>query len=258
MSIDWFTLIAQIFNLLILLFLLRKFLYLPVLEAVEARQKLIREELKKAEDSRIKAQKAEEQCQQKISEIEREKQQILADVQRAAEKLKADLSEEAEHQYHQAQAEWKERLQSEQQNFDNALQKLAAEHFNRFAEKAMRQMADAELNELITEQFIAKIKSLPSNEKTQLKEGFQKQRKIVVQTAQPLSFELQQQIENVLRSECDIAENAKLQYEINPDIISGIVLQSGEYMTQWSLNSYLQEFKQTMAKEVSRLINKGA
>ena len=123
MSIDWFTLIAQIFNLLILLFLLRKFLYLPVLEAVEARQKLIRDELKKAEDSRIKAQKAEEQCQQKILEIEHQKQQILADVQHEAEKLKAGLAEEAENQYHQAKTEWKQRLQSEQKNFDNALQK---------------------------------------------------------------------------------------------------------------------------------------
>lgn len=258
MSIDWFTLIAQIFNLLILLFLLRKFLYLPVLEAVEARQKLIREELKKAEDSRIKAQKAEEQCLQKSLEIERQKQQILADVQREAEKLKANLAEEAENQYHQAKAEWKQRLQSEQKNFDNALQKMVAKHFNRFAEKAMRQMADTELNELITGQFITKIKELPDNEKKQLQAGFQKQKKIVVQTAQPLSFELYQQIENVLRSECDIAENAKLQYEVNPDIIGGIILQSGEYMTQWSLDLYLREFKQTMAKEVSRLINKGA
>ena len=258
MSIDWYTLIAQIFNLLILLFLLRKFLYLPVLEAVEARQKLIRDELKKAEDSRIKAQKAEEQCQQKILEIEHQKQQILADVQHEAEKLKAGLAEEAENQYHQAKTEWKQRLQSEQKNFDNALQKMISEHFNRFAEKAMRQMADVELNELITEQFIAKIKDLPSSEKIKLKEGFQKQKKVVVQTAQPLSFDLQQRIENVLRVEFNIAENTKLQYEINSDIISGIVLQSGEYITQWSLDLYLREFKQTMTKEVSRLINKGA
>ena len=135
---------------------------------------------------------------------------------------------------------------------------MISEHFNRFAEKAMRQMAGTELNELITGQFITKIKELPDNEKKQLQEGFQKQKKIVVQTAQPLSFELQQRIENVLRVEFNIAENTKLQYEINSDIISGIVLQSGEYMTQWSLDLYLREFKQTMEKEVSRLINKGA
>ena len=38
MGIDLFTLIAQIINLVILLYLLRRFLYIPVLKAVEQRQ----------------------------------------------------------------------------------------------------------------------------------------------------------------------------------------------------------------------------
>ena len=41
MSIDLFTFFAQIFNLLLLLYLLRRFLYLPVLKAVDERQKFI-------------------------------------------------------------------------------------------------------------------------------------------------------------------------------------------------------------------------
>ena len=138
MSIDWFTLIAQIFNLLLLLFLLRKFLYLPVLKAVEVRQKLISDELKKAQNLRLKAQKAEELCLQKAKDLDKEKQRVLASVQREADKLAADLREQAQSQYHQ-----------EQKNFDKALQKLTAEYFNRFADKAIKQMADVYINELL-------------------------------------------------------------------------------------------------------------
>ena len=258
MSIDWFTLIAQIFNLLILLFLLRKFLYLPVLKAVEIRQNLIRDELKKAEDSRLKAQKAEALCLKKTQEIENEKQQILAQVQHEAEKLAADLHEQAESQYHQSQKEWKERLKSEQKSFDTALQTLVAEHFNKFAEKALRQMADSDLNEWIVRQFMQKIKDLPTAEKTKLKGSFKSQQVLHLQSAQEMSPELKKQIEDLLHTECEVPDNAKILYETDDNLIGGIILQGGEYMVEWSLNGYLQEFKQTMAKEVSRLINRGA
>ena len=258
MSIDWFTLIAQIFNLILLLFLLRKFLYLPVLKAVEARQILIREELKKAENALIKAEKAEKMCLAKAQKIEKEKQQIFAKVRQEAEKLSADLREEAENQYHHAKEEWKNRLQSEQKGFDVALQKLMAEHFNSFAEKVIQQMANTNLNEQIVEQFIIKIKNLTEQEKISLKNDFYEQKQIIIQTAMPLSLPLQKKIEDMLCHECKINREIKFVYEVNTEIIGGIILQSGEYMIQWNLKAYLEEFKQTTEKEVSRLINKGA
>ena len=55
MSIDFFTFVAQIINLLILLFLLRKFLYLPILRVLEERKALLESEYKVAEIARKKA-----------------------------------------------------------------------------------------------------------------------------------------------------------------------------------------------------------
>lgn len=257
MSIDWFTLIAQVFNLLILLFLLRKFLYLPVLKAVEARQKFIEDELEKAAQSRIKAEKAEKLCLQKAQQIEREKQNVLAEVHREAEKLAADLREQAENQYHQSEQEWKAKLQSEQKSFNTALQVLVAEHFNKFAEKALRQMADIDLNEWIIKQFIQKIKDMSEEERNKLRENLQSQTILHIQSAQVLSTELKKQIEEFLRHECGVSDKVKFSYDINDDLVSGIILQGGEYMIEWSLNGYLQEFKKIMTKEVSHLINRG-
>ena len=194
MSIDWFTLIAQIFNLLILLFLLRKFLYLPVLKAVEARQKFIEDELEKAAQSRIKAEKAEKLCMQKAQQIEREKQKVLAEVHREAEKLAADLREQAENQYHQSKQERKGHLTGEQKNFNTALQDLGGGRLNRFAEKALRQMANSDLNEWIIKQFMQKIESLPSEEKSKLKENLQSQQVVLLQSAQGLSPAIKKQI----------------------------------------------------------------
>ena len=39
MLIDWFTVIAQMLNFLILVWLLKRFLYQPILDAIDAREK---------------------------------------------------------------------------------------------------------------------------------------------------------------------------------------------------------------------------
>ena len=70
MQIDWWTFAAQIINLIILLFLLRKFLYIPVLKAVDARQKLIADELRKAADEHKKAARLTRECERRTAEIE--------------------------------------------------------------------------------------------------------------------------------------------------------------------------------------------
>ena len=48
MGIDTFTLVAQIINLVILIWLLKRFLYTPILKAVDARQAKIAERLNTA------------------------------------------------------------------------------------------------------------------------------------------------------------------------------------------------------------------
>ena len=92
MSIDFFTFFAQIFNLLLLLYLLRRFLYLPVLKAVDERQKFIERELKKAALSHKAALQMEAECKQKMAEIDTQKQEILAQTrQEALAKLKEKI-----------------------------------------------------------------------------------------------------------------------------------------------------------------------
>ena len=44
MLIDWFTVVAQVVNFLILVWLLKRFLYKPILDAIDAREKRIAKE----------------------------------------------------------------------------------------------------------------------------------------------------------------------------------------------------------------------
>lgn len=258
MSIDWFTLIVQIINLIVLLFLLRRFLYLPLLKAVEIRQKIIADELKNAENSRLKAEKAEKMCLQKAQQIEQERQQVLADVQIEAEKIAIALRQQAEDQYHKELRQWQQHLQNDQKSFDIAVQKLTAEHFNRFAEKAFKQMANADLNDWIIDRFMQKIKDMSAMEKDKLCIKFQQDYIVYIQSAGKLSDERIKTLKAFLHKELNISANTRFEHRVNEELVSGISVQMGDFAIEWSLSGYLEEFKQTMTSEITRLINRGA
>ena len=57
MEINWFTVIAQIVNFLILVWLLKRFLYKPVLKAIDDREQKVAAKLKDAEIKNAEAEK---------------------------------------------------------------------------------------------------------------------------------------------------------------------------------------------------------
>ena len=57
MLIDWFTVLAQLVNFLILVWLLKRFLYRPILDAIDAREKRIAAELADADAKKDDAEK---------------------------------------------------------------------------------------------------------------------------------------------------------------------------------------------------------
>ncbi|MBO6282273.1 MAG: F0F1 ATP synthase subunit delta [Alphaproteobacteria bacterium] len=257
MEIDLFTFAAQIINLIILLFLLRKFLYLPVLKAVEARQKLIADELESAALARKQAQKEEAKCAAKMQEIEAHKQDILAKVQQEAQILAAKLSDEAEAQYKQSQKKLHDKLAAEQKNFDATVQNLVIEHFNKFADSALKQLAGTDLNELVIKQFEKQLSLLSDDDKKMYAQAFEDKKVISVKSADKLSAVRKTDLERMLKSVLRLTDKIKFEYSINKDLIGGICVQADEQMIAWSLQGYLQDFKKNLNNEVLRMLSRG-
>ena len=65
MLIDWFTVAAQALNFLILVWLMKRYLYQPILNAIASREQLISGELKDADTKKAEAQKERENFEHK-------------------------------------------------------------------------------------------------------------------------------------------------------------------------------------------------
>src|SRR5450759_2196577 len=87
MLIDWFTVIAQAVNFLILVWLMKRFLYKPILNAVDAREKRIAAELADAYAKKVEAQKERDEFQHKNDELDQQRATLLS---KATDESKAE------------------------------------------------------------------------------------------------------------------------------------------------------------------------
>ena len=87
MLIDWFTVGAQALNFLILVWLLKRFLYKPILNAIDAREKRIAAELADADAKKAEAQKERDEFQHKNEEFDQQRAALLS---KATDEAKAE------------------------------------------------------------------------------------------------------------------------------------------------------------------------
>src|SRR5471032_998726 len=115
MLIDWFTVLAQVVNFLILVWLLKRFLYRPILNAIDAREKKIAKELADADAKKSEAQKERDEFQHKNEEFDQqraallnkatdeanaERQRLLNEARKAADALSAKREETLSNEAH--------------------------------------------------------------------------------------------------------------------------------------------------------------
>src|SRR5450755_4036363 len=95
MLIDWFTVCAQALNFLILVWLMKHFLYKPVLAAIDTREKLIASELADAAAKKTEAQKDRDDFQRKNAEFNQQRAALLSKATDEAKVERQRLMDEA-------------------------------------------------------------------------------------------------------------------------------------------------------------------
>ncbi|TNF35871.1 MAG: F0F1 ATP synthase subunit B, partial [Gammaproteobacteria bacterium] len=102
MELSWSTFILEIINFLVLVWILKRFLYRPVLNILEKRRQAIAQTLEDAEDQKTQATALEQQYQGRIKTWEQEKQQardalkqeLLSEKNRLLQQLQQELDNE--------------------------------------------------------------------------------------------------------------------------------------------------------------------
>lgn len=91
LGIQPFQLVTQVFNFLVMVFLLSKFLYKPILKVLEERKKKIAEGLAYSQKMKEEAEKSEKKRQEVINQAKEEARKIVEDGKKAGKKLEEEI-----------------------------------------------------------------------------------------------------------------------------------------------------------------------
>jgi len=117
MLIDWFTVVAQAINFLVLVWLLKRFLYKPIVTAMDAREQKIASQLRDAERQKAEAESEAAKLRAAQEEFEQQKQILLGQAKTEAEALRQRLTDEVRQDIEDMRERWQEALKEEQGAF---------------------------------------------------------------------------------------------------------------------------------------------
>jgi len=238
MEIDWFTVIAQIANFLILVWLLKRFLYKPVLNAIDEREKKIASQLEDAAMKKAEAIKEQELFRQKNEEFDRDRTSKMDEVYARANSEKQRLFQEVREESSALRSKLEESLIQQKQDLESSFKRKAKEEVFAIASKTLSDLANADLEEQVIKVFINKIKNLNKEEEVKLVEALNDNNapiliKSVFELSEKSRQELEQAIQNVAKNE------SEFQYLLLAELVSGIVLETASFQLEWNIESYL-------------------
>lgn len=239
MQIDWFTVAAQAVNFLVLMWLLKRFLYKPILNAIAAREKNIADQLADAKAKEAEAQKEQDDFKQKNDAFDKQKAQLLSDAKKEADNAREKLLQEAQAEADALRTKRKEALKAEEHDLNKAIIAHTREEIFAIAAKAMRDLADVSLEEQMCTVFIERLQSLGDTEKHMLTAALTAYSpSVLVTSAFALTPAQQKEIKAAL-SKISGTDKEKLQFKVTPELISGIELSVSGHKLAWSIADYL-------------------
>jgi len=243
MQLDWSTFVLEILNFLILLWILKRFLYEPVLKAITRRKAAIEQTLADANKQKTEAQALEQQYHTRLEAWEQEKaklrEQMLGEVRAERERRLAELQKTLANEREKNRVLEERRLR----DVEHKLREEVTADAVRFLARLMQRLATPALETRLVDVAIEDLKGLPEEQRKQINDAAPEDgTPAKVSTAFPLSAEQRKEIEEALRK--TVGRIIKADYVRDEKLLAGLKIQMGPWTLQASLQDELKFFAQ--------------
>ena len=245
MLIDWFTVGAQVVNFSILVWLLKHFLYKPIIDAIDAREKRIALELANADAKAAEAQKERDEFLTQNEEFDRQRATLLNKATEEAHAERRRLFDEARQAAEELRVKRQKALQNEASSLQEAISRKTRQEVFAITRKTLTDLATTSLEERMVEVFTRRLGEMDDQVKTELAESLAKASDpAIVRSGFELPPEQQAIIQNGLNE--TFSAEIRIRFETAPDIISGIELATDGRKIAWSIEDYLLSLEKAM------------
>jgi F-type H+-transporting ATPase subunit b len=247
MLVDWFTVSAQVVNFLILVWLMKRFLYKPILHAIDAREQRIATELADADAKKAEAEKEREKFQKNNEEFNRQRNDLLSKAKEEAKAERERLFDQARQAADALRAKRQDALKREQQSLNDEIARRTREEVFAIARKTLMDLAGTSLEERMSEAFTRRLRELNDEAKEGLAE-------VLKTSSDPVrlrsAFELPPEQRAAIQHALNETFSAEIQvrFETAPDVISGIELAANGRKVAWSIADYLASLEKSIGE----------
>lgn len=240
MGIDWFTFFAQIVNFLILMGLLWRFLYRPIMKAMSEREQRIADRLEAAEAKKREADREARSYREKSDDLENQRDQLLAKAKKDAEQQRKHRLDEIRNEIEDRKARWLESIEEEKAAFFRELHRRLDRQLSSTLGRILKDLADENLEARVVETFVRRL------EKTEALEGLndllqESDRTIEVVTAFDLDRDHRERIASAVKTK--LSDGLEVTFARSEDLVCGVELRTNGQKVGWSVNTYLQDLE---------------
>ncbi|MHB9053957.1 MAG: F0F1 ATP synthase subunit delta [Thermoleophilia bacterium] len=260
MPLDAFTIIAQVFNFVVLMLLLRRFLYGPIVRTMDAREEHITTELDEAERMEREAGHQAAELRREREELEDRRGEFLTQAQMDAEKKHNDLVQEARDEVEARKAAWQAGIAREKESFLDDLRQRAGEQVYLITRRVFSDLADVDLEQFIIDSFIKRLRKMKDEgmaqvaaqmaelgrmEAEEAAEAALPKSEAVVTTAFEIDDGTRGRIKDAVHQR--LGTNVGVRFDVTPELICGIELKTRGYKAAWSLQDYLETLDENLS-----------
>jgi F-type H+-transporting ATPase subunit b len=235
------TFTLEIINFLVLVWILKRFFYKPLLDVIARRKAGIDETVAKAEELQNQAKELQHQYEQRLADWQLEKQEaqltfdasLLKERERQVALLRADLSAEREKE---KLLEQRKREHETQQIVEIALQQGA-----QFASQLLSAVASPEMEKQLVNLLLKQLENLPIEKLEQLRSvNAGDINATIITSAYPLQSTTQQALKHACKA--SLSANGEFIYRQDPAIIAGLRINIGAWVLATNLQDELAGF----------------
>lgn len=246
MSIDWFTFAAQIVNFLILVGLLRYFLYGPIVRTMQERERRVTQKLSDAEAVQADAEQQRKQLEAEKHAIEQQRDSLLDQAIQEVEGERQRLIREARNEAESRREQWNQAFEREQRELVSATQRHIQIMSLQAARHTISRLSDTDLQSQVCRVLIRQLQALDESARHEVLMQLDDSPSVVlVRSARLLGEEDRQLLTSAIRQtfqrDCDV------HFETDESLVCGLEIEAGGYSLRWNAADALNQLEVNVA-----------
>ncbi|MEX1315955.1 MAG: F0F1 ATP synthase subunit B [Synechococcaceae cyanobacterium] len=252
MLVDWFIVVAQIINFLILVGLLRWFLYKPVLSVMGKRRAGIQRNWQEARQRQEEAEAELAEHRRLRERLEAGKQAWLDEARKEVQEERRRTLEQMRHDLQEQRQRWREDLEREREATLERIGARLLEQVQALARRALADLASVDLEEQVIARFLDRLEQLdPQRRQALLGALDQDGGGARLRTGFGVGDERREALRQRLAACLPSLDTEGLVFEEEPELLCGIELRTTTEAIGWSLEQYLTALERSLSEAIS-------